>query len=384
MVLLQFKNLSASPVYLNARGCKVGPACLIEEIRLFPPFLGANINFGGRCVVSKFTSWAIVLVLGFVVTLSGEEPHTVRDLTPPEFLQAVEPVPETPAGEVFAAAEFLLFTPRQRGLDFVLEDGRDDLTPVGRVRSLNYKTEPGIRASLGYRPGGYPWDVRFTYTYITSSDNFGVVANPAGVLYPTLTRTGMTNEVNVAFASSSLSINVYDAEFGYHFEQDFFHARIFGGLRLANVREMLTADYDGRDAQRATVDVRPNFDGVGPLFGIESTIGMGQGLGVFGRASVALLTGSMRAPFVETNNVGGTVYADVADRFALTVPVVTLGVGVSYQYRGLSIRAGYEVSNWFGVFERPAFTDDFAEGKFLRQSSSLGIDGVFVQLGLEF
>lgn len=334
--------------------------------------------------MSKFIAWAIILVLGFVANLPGQEPPPVRDLTPPEFLQVVEPVPETPAGEVFAAAEFLFFTPRQRGLDYALDDLRDDLIPAGRVRSLNYKTEPGIRASLGYRPGGFLWDVRFTYTYITSSDGFGAVAEPGGLLYPTLTRTGMTNEANTAFASSSLSINMYDAEVGYHLEQEFFHARIFGGLRLANVRQALFAQYDGRDAQGATVDVRPNFDGIGPLFGMESTIGMGQGLGVFGRASGALLTGSMRAPFVETNNIGGTLYADLANRFALTVPVVTLGVGVSYQYRGLSLRAGYEVTNFFGIFERPTFIDDFAEGKFLRQSTNLGIDGLFVRLGLEF
>lgn len=334
--------------------------------------------------MGKIRALSVSLLLGCSAIVSAEEPIPVRDLTPPEFLQVVEPVPEAPAGEVFAAAEFLLFTPRQRGLDFALQDNRDDLVPVGQLRSLNYKTEPGVRATLGYRPGGYPWDVRVSYTYITSSDGYGVVANPGGLLYPTLTKTGLTNEANIATASASLSLNVYDLEVGYLIQKEHLQARLFGGVRLASLRQSLLAQYDGRDAQGATVDVRPNFDGVGPLFGMEGTIGMGQGFGVYGRASGALLTGSMRAPFVETNNVGGTVYADLTDRFALTVPVATLAVGVSYQYHGLLIRAGYEVTNWFGVFERPAFYDDFAEGKVMRRGSNLGLDGLFVQLGLQF
>ena len=67
-----------------------------------------------------------------------------------------------------------------------------------------------------------------------------------------------------------------------------------------------------------------------------------------------------------------------------TVPVVTLGVGVAYEYRGVFVRAGYEVTNWFGLFERPVFVDDFAEGKFVRSPANLALDGFFVQLGLTF
>jgi len=132
------------------------------------------------------------------------------------------------------------------------------------------------------------------------------------------------------------------------------------------------------------VDARSNYDGVGPLFGVESGLGLGGGLGLFARASGALLTGSVRAPFTETNNAGATVLADLADRGALTVPVVSLGVGLVYEYRGVFVRAGYEVTNWLGPFERPTFVDDFAEGKFVRRSGNLGLDGIFLQLWLTF
>ena len=107
----------------------------------------------------------------------------------------------------------------------------------------------------------------------------------------------------------------------------------------------------------------PQYDGAGPIFGAESWLGMGDGLGLFGRATAGMLTGTMRAPFTETNNGGATVYADLRDQFALTVPVISLGVGIMYEYRGVFIRAGYEVTNFIGLFERPTFVDDFAQGK---------------------
>jgi len=48
------------------------------------------------------------------------------------------------------------------------------------------------------------------------------------------------------------------------------------------------------------------------------------------------------------------------------------------------VRAGYEVTNWFGPFERPTFVDDLAEGKFVRRSGNLALDGFFFQVGLAF
>ena len=42
------------------------------------------------------------------------------------------------------------------------------------------------------------------------------------------------------------------------------------------------------------------------------------------------------------------------------------------------------MSHWFGLFERPMFVDDLAEAKFVRQTSNLSLDGLFLQLGLAF
>jgi hypothetical protein len=343
---------------------------------------------------------AVVLALGLAASAHGqgspygrtvlpetELHHGLPDLTPPEFNypppHAVEAEP--PAGGWSAAVEFLYFTPRERGLDFALVDPRNDLVPTGTVQSLNYKPSPGVRAALAYQIPGRGWDLGVAYTYFTATDEFGVGAPAGALLYPTLTRAGLTNEAQAAVANARITFNIYDVTAGRTWEVDeSARLRLFGGVRLANIRQQFDASYVGRDADAAFVETRHRFDAAGPLFGAETWCGFGNGFGLFGRATGAIVTGTMRAPFTETNNGGATVYTDLRDRYALTVPVVTLGVGVSYEYRGVFVRAGYEVTNWFGLFERPVFVDDFAEGKFVRQPANLALDGFFVQLGLSF
>ena len=66
------------------------------------------------------------------------------------------------------------------------------------------------------------------------------------------------------------------------------------------------------------------------------------------------------------------------------VPFAGLGLGISYQYRGLTIRAGYEAINWFSLVERPTLSNDFSEGKLIPRQSDLSIDGFFLQAALTF
>jgi hypothetical protein len=326
---------------------------------------------------------------GRATTLPTTELHGgLPDFTPPELLKPPPPgVCDSgpPTGGFYAAVEFLYLTPRERGLDFAIVDPRNDLVPAGTVQSLNYKPNAGVRGSIAYALPGRGWDLGFTYTYFSARDEFGIAAPDGGLLYPTLTRPGLTNEAAVASAHAHLTLNIYDLTAGRTWQPDEFSRwRFFGGVRLATVRQTFDAGYDGRDADGAFVDTKQSWTGTGPLFGAETWCQIGGGFGLFGRATGALLTGTMTNPLTETNNGGATVYTDLRDRFALTVPMLSLAVGVSYEYRGLFIRAGYEVTHFFSLFERPAFVDSFAEGKFVRQSSNLALDGLFVQMGLTF
>jgi Legionella pneumophila major outer membrane protein precursor len=345
-----------------------------------------------RIAIAVAVGWAALSAAqdsaGRVTILPPTELAPVADLTPPEFLRppplAVDDRGPPPGGW-YAGVEFLYFTPRERGLDFALVDPRDDLVPAGTTQSLNLRPAPGLRASLGYVLPGLRWDLGFTYTYFTATDEFGTAAPPGGLLYPTLTRPGLTDEAQTAAAHARLTLNMYDITAGRTLDvDDAFRVRLFGGVRLATISQDFSAAYSGRDADYANVDIHSRYNGYGPIFGAETGLSFGNGLGLFGRMTGGLLTGTATNPLIETNNAGATVYTAVGDHFALTVPVLTLGVGITYEYRGFFVRAGYEVTNFFNLFERPTFVDSFAEGKFIQQSAGLALDGFFVQIGLSF
>lgn len=322
-----------------------------------------------------------------VDTLPVLDHPELKDVTPAELLteppMAALSGPE--GGGWYAAAEFLLFTPRQRNLDFAIVDRSNDIVPGGRVQSLNYEMQPGVRATLAYRSPGLDWDIGITYTYFRSTDAFGTAAGANGLLYPTLTRAGLTNEAQIATAKARLTLNLYDIEIGRRWEaSETLRLRMITGVRIMTSRQTLEANYDGRDADSAFAQARSNFDGAGPMAGVETWWSLAGGLGVYAKAMGGIVTGTMRSPFYETNNGGATVYADMIDRYSLTVPFATVGLGLSYEYRGVSVRIGYEVTNFFGLFERSYFVDDFAEGKFINRSSNLGLDGLSIQFGLSF
>src|SRR5205085_8893336 len=108
-----------------------------------------------------------------------------------------------------------------------------------------------------------------------ATDEFGVAAPPGALLYPTLTRAGLTNEAQVAAARARLTLNLYDVTAGrtWNFDEAS-RLRVFGGVRLATVRQSFAAAYVGRDADGDLVDTRAKYDGVGPLFGAETWCGL--------------------------------------------------------------------------------------------------------------
>jgi len=66
------------------------------------------------------------------------------------------------------------------------------------------------------------------------------------------------------------------------------------------------------------------------------------------------------------------------------VPTVSIGVGGGWQYRTMSVRVGYEITNWFGLMNRPRFSSDVAQGALTPQSANLSLEGLFVQVGVAF
>jgi hypothetical protein len=337
-----------------------------------------------------------------IVPPTGAVDPSVKDLTPPGFVDLIPSshganqggiateVPDSLQPFVpgklgfYADAEFLLLRVRSDNLDYVIPNGTGGLATTGSIDSVEYKLAPGLHTELGYRflPA---WDITFGYTFVHTNGQQSVQAAPGEVLLPTLTRPGLTDTVLTASASAVLNYNVFDLVLGHQFVLDEHAAlRVFGGLRFADIGQSLNGQYNGGDAQQAAVTTRSQFDGVGPLIGGEIVFAGWQGLHLYARASGGLIGGSSSNPLLETNDGGSTVYANVNYTVQKVVPVSSIGLGAGWEYKAISIRFGYEMTQWYGLTERVRLTDDVAQGSFTSRSGSLSLEGLFVQFAMKF
>jgi hypothetical protein len=322
----------------------------------------------------------------------SQPPSTpIADLTPPEFQH--KPVTtvcdgcrpcDSPAAWLFSA-EYLLVRPRRRADDFAIVDPLDNLTPEGRVHNVGFDMASGLRAGVGYRAAGSPWETWFTYTYLHAGGEASAVAPPGGLIYPTLTRPGLVDTALSAVAGDNLTYNVYDLDTCRKVAGDeSLELRLGFGVRYTTIDQNQTAIYNGRDANFSQVASRISFDGAGLTVGGEGRWLMPWGLSLFGRAKGGLIVGDVRNSLRETDNGGATTNANIQDHYYTTIPVLELGTGVAWEYRNLRISAGYEITNWFNMIDSPTFTNDFAEGKIGRRHGDLSLEGLFLQMGLAY
>jgi hypothetical protein len=322
----------------------------------------------------------------------------IRDLTPPGFATdapATHPAykdvpghlsPSAPEeGGPFATAELLILRPHRGAFDFVIPGDTTGLVPSGQIRSLNFNLQPGLRTEIGHRFGGSGWEAYFGYTYFHSSAFDSVTAPAGSVLFPTLTKPGLTNTVAFAAANASFDYNVYDLMLGKRFAvDDHFAVRLTGGLRFASIRQSFSAYYDGLDARSATVFSNASFQGFGPVFGGEAVWVGWKGFHLYGRANGGLLSGLSQNPLTEFNNANNTTYAATTNNIHTVVPMASVGVGAGWQYRTVTIRMGYEITNYFNVIDQPRFVDDVGVGKLTTRPANVSLEGLFVQMGVAF
>ena len=329
--------------------------------------------------------------------LETPPPLILKDLTPPELhnghggshgaghAEVCPPAAHHEEGGFSGVAEYLLMRPRRGLFDFAIRDPNANLVPEGSLRSLNYELRSGIRAGITYRVPHTEWDFQVAYTYFRSNAAATEYAPAGGTLYATLTRPGLNDEVLTATASGRLAYNVYDAVIGRRFVLDErASVRTFAGLAWATIKQDFAAEYDGLDANRGRVATQSNFNGFGPLVGMEGQFALTEHWYLYARGVGGLLTGTVKNPIVETNNAGLTTYANLAFDTRKVVPLASLALAGGWQSGRVTVRAGYEITNWFGLIDQPRLTGELSEGKVVPRSGDLSLEGFFAHVGLSF
>ncbi|MBM3983190.1 MAG: hypothetical protein FJ304_23555 [Planctomycetes bacterium] len=288
-------------------------------------------------------------------------------------------------GGWYAGAEFLLVRPRQTDFDYLVRSSTPGLAINGPIDSLRYDLGTGVRVEGGYRFASGKWETVFAYTYVNGNGDATATAGAGTVLFPTLTRPGLTDRALSATTTADLDYNTFDMMIARRAAVDeHFAIRWLGGFRFTDIKQTFNTLYDGADARRASVTTRSRFAAFGPMVGAEAVLVGWNGFHFYGRASGGLITGRSTNSLLETNDTGGTTYINTRYDVSKVVPTGTIGIGGGWQYKSLAIRAGYEVTHWQGIFERPRFVDDVSPGKVVTRPANLTLEGLFIQVGLSY
>lgn len=284
-------------------------------------------------------------------------------------------------GGWYTSAEYLLMRPRNTDFDYVIRNtAGNGLATTGPIDSAKYQLGSGVRAAIGYVFDGGKWEGTFQYTYLTAGADSTVFATGNTTLLPTLTRPGLTDRALTATATADLDYQLYEMLAGRRFViSDNLAIRATAGFRFSDIRQTFDAFYDGLDARRAAVKTRSRFQGFGPTVGAEGTLTAEYGFHLYARGQFGLLSGRAVNQVLETNDRGATTYVNVRNDIQREVPFGTVALGLGWQYRTISLRAGYEVTHWQGIFARPRFTDDVGQGKVINTPSNLSLEGLFIQ-----
>jgi hypothetical protein len=281
---------------------------------------------------------------------------------------------------LFFDGEYLYLRPHSQATDYAIANTTNTNVPDGTLVNRDWSWVSAFRVGMGYQLPGQPWSVRFYYTYLHDAPSASVAAPAGGFLFATLTHPGTVAEVQTASAATSLNYNIYDLEVGrWCCLTNTLGVRFFAGGRFAHIDQNLNAFYDGGDANQDMVARQLHFNGGGFRAGAEAMQHLFWGLSLIGRANASLVAGEFHSTLIETNNAGATTLTNFTDRFEKVVPVAEMMLGLGWQYNNLRLTAGYQYINWFGLVNVPTFTDDAHQGKFARQTSDLGLEGVVLR-----
>jgi hypothetical protein len=288
---------------------------------------------------------------------------------------------------LFFTGDFLFLQPRRGALDFAVVAPTIAALPAGNIQSVGLDAHSGLRAGLGWQMPQDGWTIGVEYTYLHSNGSSAFAAPPGGALFSTTTRAGGIDDVTTAAATANLDYNVIDLEISRKVPLgDSTDLRLFGGGRLAQIDQKFDALYNGGSlgAANAHVSSPVNLQGAGVTAGGEYTWRVYRGLGLYARARGALVSSQIRNDLTETNNSDRTLIVALHENRYQVIPVLELGVGVALEWEHLFVKVGYELTDWFNLIDSPDMPDGVGIGRVGRRGGDLSLEGLALQLGVQF
>lgn len=316
---------------------------------------------------------------------------------------------------VFFDGELLLWKARETGLDYAVKanynaphKGQFVTNNSGTTKNPDFNWDFGFRFGLGWNPNKDGWDLFLDWTHLHTTASDKVNATPAvGTrIFPEFQAFAIPDKTIYYTNADShwrLDYNTLDFEVG----REYFVSRRLTlrpniGLRAAWVHQDYDVNYlgyltnvislpptpppfsaPGRKTPVTTqmysnIEMRNNFNGVGPRIGLDANWILGSGFSFYGDAEISLLVGQFHVKYQETSSgtqgisvvplgmlVGAitpdilrnnqfTDVADLTESFTDTRAVTDLGLGVRWAHKffderyQIRLQLGWDQHLFFG------------------------------------
>jgi hypothetical protein len=216
-------------------------------------------------------------------------------------------------------------------------------------KTLDYDYAPGIRIG-GLVDLKNHWDSQFFYTkfYTSTSDS------TAGNLKSAFLGAKMALPSNSYFfqsgqISSSINYNMFDWNVGKRFDvTNMLMLRPLLGLETGWINQTFNTNFQG--ATSVAENISNNFRGIGPKMGIEGKLVLSQKnnyqANFIATFATSYLVGTWKNPDTLIASPPKSVNISLTNRQFGSLSLQAL-VGFGLDYKDFSIKAGYEINDWF-------------------------------------
>jgi hypothetical protein len=290
----------------------------------------------------------------------------------------------------FGSADFLYWTMKEGGLDYVIQDcclGEVSKLPFGTLKKSSFKAKPGFRVSVGYYNAPRYWEVAGEYTYYKTNGCDATLGSRDCLLSPTQ---------NVFFFKDNLDVASAENDFKYQLG-DFFVARVFdpnphlrmrflAGIGGAFLDHSFKACYS-EDSFYANYQNDWQYKAGGLRLGLTADWFWRWGLYLTGKATLGGFIGSYKNTYCQItddnaiNNFQNGFLCSKDTRFAEHIQLL---IGPSWQNVSrcfyYSVLVGYEMNGWFNLQESFRTVVTPSSRAVLWNTSALAMHGLTIRL----
>lgn len=185
----------------------------------------------------------------------------------------------------------------------------------GKSRDLDFKWNAGFRLGAGYEFANRDSYIGAYWTHYNSHASRG---------------SGQNSQ------HWKINYNVVDLLYAYEYNLSHCFTLIpFGGLRYAEIDQHIHTHFVSTENGIANLSqgrAKENFQGIGPLFGLEGDLGIGCGFSLYGNVAASILYGKFH---VRSNSIGefdtGINRDHLRKNLHACQPVIDLGFGVRWK-----------------------------------------------------